>query len=340
MRYQLASTPMSLRPKAATVLGVLGAHPLFFAKQGNRHPLGVYNLTFRDIVRHMAHVLDELDKAANETTYANPANYDWNRDLLNATDHLLNAIVQHLDSFATIVEAFFESKGNEVAERIKKSIKCEVRPYRDHVAKIVNAIKHRHAKLASFYFHDVGLFVPGYFVEGVCEGGAIGPDPTVHGDSNSAISFNRDLPFHMVNLYFASGILGGAIQGLLRSTPRNTDIELSNTDRELGEVMRRLSTMSRMYFPDEMSMAMPLVEYRGAIGKRDFSILLEYPAQRIRARAIPAGCRAQVSWSGDGASRTFKVPYWASAEGTRSSGTRRSKGKRSLPGRGGSAPRS
>lgn len=92
------------------MLSNLGTRTLYFSGRGQRHPLGVFNLTLPEIVKHMGKVLDELARAANDATYANPKNYDWHRDLLNATDHLLDAVVQHLDCYGMIVESLFEGR--------------------------------------------------------------------------------------------------------------------------------------------------------------------------------------------------------------------------------------
>jgi hypothetical protein len=174
----------------------------------------------------------------------------------------------------------------------------------------VNAIKHKHRKLSSLHFHGIGLFCPGYFVEGVCGDGAIGPDPDVHKDANVAISFNRDLPFHIINLYYAAAVLGAEIQKLTRMPFQMQEESLNRSDEALAEVMRRLSILPRTYFPDEARMPVPLVEYRRVPSAVDFKILLELPAQRVKARSVPTGSSLQVSWSGDGISRTYKLPYW------------------------------
>jgi hypothetical protein len=310
MRYELKSSASELRPKAALVLANVRPEALFYSGRGQRHPLGVFNLTFSEIVRAMRSVLDELEAARTSANYASPKNYDWHRQLLTATDHMLDSIIQHLDSYGTIIEALFENKDAEGAKKIKKSVHGEIRSYRDRVAKIVNAIKHNHRKLAPFYFHNVGLFVPGYFVEGVCENGAIGPDPLIHGQSNTAISFNRDLPFHIVNLYFAAAVLGGAVQGHTKAKAEVTDGGKTDADTELAEVFRRLSILPHMFFPDEVSMPMPVVDFRKKAGSEDFTVTLECPASRSKPQRVPSGSHCQASWSGDGASTMFKVPYW------------------------------
>src|SRR5437867_3176488 len=120
MRYELSSTPSKLRPKAAIALSSIGSRALHFAGRGQRHPLGIFNLTFSIVVGALRATLDELDTVTSAALYASPANYDWSRPLLTATDHLLDSIVQHLDSYPVIVEAFFEDARSNESEQIKK----------------------------------------------------------------------------------------------------------------------------------------------------------------------------------------------------------------------------
>lgn len=283
---------------------------MHFGQRGQRHPLGIFNLTFATVVHSFRLTLDELATAESEARYARPQNYNWSDPLLNATDQLLDAIVQHLDSYSQIIATLFSDPHCAEAKRATSRVRRETKPYRDRVAKIVNAIKHNHRKLSVVHFHGPGLFFPGYFVEGVCAGGAIGPDPAIHPNSNTAISFNRDLPFHMVSLYFAASVLADAVHDIDDAPMQITETSLTRPDKDLADVIRRLSALPRTYFPDEARMSVPLVEYRQTPDSDEFKVVLEYPAHRAKARGVPAGCRIQVSWRGDGVSKTYKLPYW------------------------------
>jgi hypothetical protein len=311
VRFDLSSTPEHLRPQAALVLSNLGGVPLYHATRGQRHPLGIFNVTFAEVVRSMRTVLDELDAIENRASYATPANYSWAARLLDATDHLLDSIIQHLDSHAAIVETLFEDKHCQDAKKAIQSIRRATRRYRDHVAKIVNAIKHNQRKLSAILIHDVGLCIPGYFVEGVCKGGAIGPDPDIHDDSNVAISFNRDLPFHMINLYHAAATLASVVQKVTGAAITTADTSLNKSDEEIADVMRRLSLRPRLFYPDEATKPLPLVEYRREIGTEDFRIRLEMPGRGASVLSLPRKYYLKVQWSGDGVSRRFKYPYWS-----------------------------
>jgi hypothetical protein len=170
-------------------------------------------------------------------------------------------------------------------------------------------------KMVAFQFQKYGM-VEGK-VRQVSADATEAPSPNTRSDALTGrdrpmgpLSFNRDLPFHMVNLYFVSAVVGGHLQKLLGPGPTVPDAPLAESDNELAEVLRRLSLMSRTFFPDEVRMPVAAVQYRGNSGGQGFSVLLELPARRIKARALPANAQARISWSGDGVSTTYKVPYW------------------------------
>jgi len=306
MRYELKVSGGQLKPRASLALENLGNIDLHHTTHGLRHPLGIFNLTFGEIVAKSTVLLDKLDDACQKLPYLDPKATSWDQELLDATDHLLDAIMQHLDGFRSVICCFYEDCGSKPAQKVLRALGQDIRDYRDHVAKIVNAIKHKQCRLSTFFFHDIGIFVPGYFVEGVLRDGAVGPDPDIHRGANVAISYNRDLPFHFCNLFYTGAFLAQHIYSITGVSPTKQ----SKSDDALEEVLKRIAARPMMFFPDELKKPTPLVRY--IPGKRNdaATILLEMPSKRFKPRTVPPGCRAQTSWKGDGVSRTFKVPYF------------------------------
>jgi hypothetical protein len=254
-------------------------------------------------------LLDAIEKANDTLPHINRDDAKWDEKILDATDHVLDAIMQHLDSFKGIICCFFEDCNSKPAQKMNRSFQNEIREYRSHVAKIVNLIKHKQRKLTAVLFHGPGLFNLGYYVEGVVGDGVIGPDPEVHEGSNVAISFNRDLPYHLCNLYFCSAALATHI----RKIP-NVNVGMSAGEPKVNEslvrLVKRIAILPMEYFPDEVKKPVPLVKFNPIRNTKDFKATLEYPSRRIKARTFNRSCQIKISFRGDGNTRSFKMPYF------------------------------
>lgn len=309
MRYELASGSGNLKPRAALALANLGETTSHHQGHGLRPPLAIFNVSFNEVIAKLTVLLDHLENANERLPHLDPKEKGWDQRLLDAQDHVLDALMQHLDSYKSIICCFYEDCGSKSAQKILRSLNRDIRSYRDHVAKIVNLIKHKQRRLSTVFFHDPGIYCIGYYVEGVLLDGAIGPDPEVHRGSNVAISFNRDLPFHICNLYSCSAALATAIYQVSGAKPAPTTAE-TKSDKELVAVLRRVSALPMLFFPDEVRKPNPVVRYVPDRRSNAVRVILEMPSRRFRPRTIPAGCRIQTTWCGDGVSRTFKAPYF------------------------------
>lgn len=56
----------------------------------------------------------------------------------------------------------------------------------------------------------------------VVEDGMVGPDPDIHEGSNVAISFYRDIPFRVVNLYHVSCAVAQAAYEIIKARPTSS----------------------------------------------------------------------------------------------------------------------
>lgn len=293
-------------PAAVHALSNLDGIRLYHERQEKRHPLGIYNLTLTEVLDKTSALLTLYEEANHGLPYLDPNKSDWDESILNATNSLLYSIMNHLDGYKSIISCFFEDQTSKDANKVMRNIARGIRPYRDNVAKIVNSLKHKQTCLSPFYFHCPGVFVLGYFVEGVQPSGAIGPDPSVHKGGNVAISYNRDLPFHVCGLYYCSSVLANNIYqvfGVVSSdSPKGVNVQLE-------EVLKRISVLPMTFFPDEVNKPTPFVKYKPASQNKGFIVTMEIPLKNCKAKTIPRGCRAKAKWKGDGSSRTFKLPY-------------------------------
>lgn len=309
MHYELTTKDGLLKPKSALVLANLGDVLLHNMERGLRHPLGIYNFTFNEFVTKAHTLLDSLEEANDKLPHINRNEKKWDESILDATDHMLDAIMQHLDSFKSIICCFYRDCNSKGAKNINRSLRKEIREYRDHVAKIVNLIKHKQRKLSAILFHGPGIFELGYYVEGILPDGTVGPDPEIHAGSNVAISFNRDMPFHLCSIYYCSAALAAHIQKICGAAPVSSSKE-SKSEDNLAKLVKRVAALPVQFFPDEIEKPVPLVKVTPIRNTTHFKATLEMPSRRIKAKTISRACQIQISFKGDGISRSFKMPYF------------------------------
>jgi hypothetical protein len=181
MRFEYrGTTTEQLVPKAVAALRNLEGVQLYHSEQGMRHPLEIYATTFGDVMEQTISLIDLVNRASTELPYIGDKNPDWQKPIAIATDQWLDAVIQHIDSCKSVLSCFFSQENTKARSKRISAFSKDIEPYRKQVATIVNLIKHKHRFLRIMYFHWVGGFVPGYFVEGVVEEGLMGPDPLVH----------------------------------------------------------------------------------------------------------------------------------------------------------------
>ena len=309
MRYELSSKKSGIQPKAVSVLANLDGITLHNSNYGLRHPLGIYNLSFGTVLKKMDSVLRELDEVRETYAYRDPKKYDWDETLVSNLDHMLDAIMEHLDDCKNIICCFFEDSSTKSAKKAVRKFNSEIKSYRDHVAVIVNAIKHNQNRLRSMFFETFSDFVPGYYAEGLVVDGMVGPNPEIHEKGNVAISLNRDLPFHICNLYYVSAVLANTVVQLTGTKPLPS-VEQRANSAELSAVLRRVSVLPRIVFPDEAKKPYPYVKYISDSARGEERLLLEFPSNRLKPKPVPPGSRVRLSYGGDGVTRSFKMPYF------------------------------
>lgn len=315
MRYEVTTKNGSLRPKAASILANLGDAPLYNEERGLRHPLGIYNFTLEEVITKINTLLDAIETAKTNSAHGFRDGKTWDEELLDSADHMLDSIMQHLDSFKSIICCFYPESDSKKLQKTLRSLTEDIREYRDHVAQIVNLIKHNQRKLSAIMFYGPGILELGYYVEGVLPGGAIGPDPKIHTNSNVAISFNRDIPFHLCNIYYCSAALSTTIHKICGATPAISQ-EDSKYQENLEKLLKRASELPMVYFPDEISKPTPMVRAKQKNNSEHLDALLEMPSRKTKAKAVTQPCRIKVSFKGDGVSRSFKMPYFGTDQAT------------------------
>lgn len=295
----------SAQPKALLVLQNIGDITTYHETYGVRHPLASYNVSILNVAKRILSTLTILEETQNKRAFESPRNKDWEAPLIEATDHMLDALMEHMDDCGGILRSFFPSSNDSNFKRIIKEFKKSVAPYRNHIGKIVNYIKHNQGRLRSISFSWPSGSSLGYFVEGPVTDGGLGPVSSIHPTEGTAFSYNRDIPYQICNLYAVSANLSSALysvdKSLIASKKQSNTVEQPT---ELSQALEKVASLPMIFFEDELSKGVPKI----TSGSKAYTI--EYPAKKAKPQAPPGGSRIAISFRGDGVTRSFKMPYF------------------------------
>lgn len=288
-------------PRAVKALEALGATPTFHEGHGARHPLAAYRISLSEVVGKLLAVVDAL--ALVQASGRRPGeDASCDRHLLDATDHMLDALMEHIGDCNSVLRSLF-ALGDSRYRRVYDRFKNSVRPYREHIGAADNYLKHNQGRLVLMSFEWGASSSFGYYIEGPL-GSGTGPATAVHGEAGTAFSFNRDIPFHVCHVYAISDRLAAAIEGAGFSQdsaePHDSDKEAS---QQLARLLSEVAKLPRVWFPDELRKPAPLVQLD------EEGVLIEYPSDRTGRIGPPYGARVTTVLSGDGVTRSFKLPY-------------------------------
>lgn len=270
---------------------------------GFRHPFAVYGSSISTICRRFLRVINMWSTAHICVSLGRELDELAAEELLEHTDQLLDALMEHMDDCEHIIESLIPAPEKGIS-REHKSYRAEVRFYRSHIGNIVNYIKHNHGRLRLVEIVSDTSASLGYFVEGPGENQGLGPAPTIHQGGRYAFSYSRDLRLHLCAIYAVSKALAKA----LRLAHPETDGESEHTQAHFADLHKCLALFDRLpecFYPDEIEKPVPSVTFNNG------NVVLEYPATK-RPKGIGDGSenfRVKVSYRADGVTSAFRLPY-------------------------------
>lgn len=279
----------NIEPECYDILFNLPEVSLNFYRFPERHPLGIYNYSLSRILNSFSFVINQIALIEKEQLNSKLSIESINK-LLIFQSELLHALHAHIDDCFRILKVVSpypetEIKSISSKERVKversvykwletfnhptyNDFKKKIADYRSYLGKIVNSIKHNHARLRLIYMNIEGFDVFGYYVEGISLDNknkiVAGPDPKIH-PNGTAFSFARDLRFHFYKIYEISHYLKQALISLLVEEYdfRVVNFKTKNDHNPiLNTVAEGVQNLDWAFYCDEYKKSVPQISFK------------------------------------------------------------------------------
>jgi hypothetical protein len=298
-------------PAAVNILGEIPSQALFHIDHQLRHPESIYRISMQKLADAFFKVAEAyLEKSEAYRGSKPPETWEITQ-LLKDQEDLLRVLQEHLDDLwlilKTLVDPSSVTKKPIFADKYvvgsklpgAKSFEAAIEGYKKSL-RIANKLKHQQCCLRGVAIWMSGAAHLGYFLEEPDAKGYLGPSPEIHPD-RGAISFARDLRWHLFNVYLCSEKLVGAIEKVLGSRGLHLSRAGCPNDPTWEKVIALGLAVPDAYFPKEIP------KHKVSMQKDSDMLVIEFP-KTLRLR-FPADIRTSCSMQIDKHSRTYKVPF-------------------------------
>lgn len=310
-------------PRASQVLRSLLSVETFENDWGLRKPLGMYNVSVDALPRLFMDVVNSLGAIRNEPLTGSAKLDAASHALQSAQKLLLYAVFEHVEDCKSIARVFFPKAVSNDKDPNFREFQKAIEPYRDRLGRIVNAMKHRQARIGLYHASNSMVRISGYSIQTIIEPNTLGSDPTVHKKVRqtdvAATSFSHELRWLFVVLYVVGEHLARFVEAMAgQKVPKaNLGSTLSvGAERALAiggrptffDVGQTIAQIPGFVFPQEMRGQIPLIRLT-----RDKQALEIEFTDRVSGLLtfgqLPGGpIKLAATYSGDGATTSFKVP--------------------------------
>jgi len=305
----------TLGPLALNFLAGIPHQYIFSREQQLRHPSSIYNLSLDKLARAFFAVAEGY--ARDTALFKDLPNGGFDiKVLLDAQEHLLRCLQEHLDDCYLILKTFVDPATTKsksiyadqyVVDSKLPGAKAFIQAsegYRTSL-KIVNKLKHSQGRLRGFGIYPGDGVYLGYFLEEPDKAGVVGPSPEIH-PNQGAFSFARDLKWRFFLVYSLSESLVKAVERALMAlhqTPIGKGEPPQQQTEDWNRLAAAISNIPLAIFPKESRTSVATVHLTG--DGRELS--MKFP-DRVHIVYPSLSGRAVVSTVGDGFSRQFKLP--------------------------------
>ena len=302
-------------PIALNFLPGIPQNYVFFREHQLRHPASIYNLSLDKLTKAFIAVVEEYGKDTTRFSVEPNGTFDI-KGLLQAQEHLLHCLQEHLDDCYLILKTLIDSTKTNARSIAAKAFVADSKlpgaksfaqatdEYRSSLA-LVNKLKHNQGRLRGCGIYPGDGIYLGYFLEEPDKDGVVGPSPEIH-PNRGAFSFARDLKWRFFLLYSLSGKLVKAVEralsGLYQISLPKAALPQQKTD-DWNRLVALISKIPNAIFPREVDSGVATIH----LTDDGQELTMRFP-DRIRIAYKSAAGRAVVSTVGDGFSRQFKVP--------------------------------
>jgi hypothetical protein len=277
MKYELPTKSAGYFPEALSILSSIEDSCVFNESRDLSHPADIFLLTFNDVIECAYRLSKRYNEEVGRRQVLAQADISEIDDIRIDIFNLLFYASNFIEACQSIIKSLFpdDDKGKKNFTKAVREFNENTKDYRAHASKIINEIKHQHRRIRPFsYAWDKHLII-GYFIEGLVGINTIGPEPKVHAKFNSlntGFSINRDIPYHLVNIYFTAACLASTVRNYARVSsvsPRILDGE------HVVRCFREVEKMKLLLLPDEIKKDVPSV-----IEHKEGKFALELPSKR------------------------------------------------------------
>jgi len=302
MKYELPKEKSGYFPEVLFLLACIDNKDLNHERHNLSHPADLFLQAFNDVIECSTRVLNRIkDNNLNQRVLSNDID-SLRIDIFNLLFYSSNFI----ESCQSIIKSLFEvtNKNKEFSSLVREFNKSTEK-YRAHTSKIINAIKHQHRRIRPFSFSWEDGLIIGYFVEGLLAPNIIGPDPQIHpkyAGLNTGISLNKEIPYHLVHLYFVSACLSTIVRK--RVKPNSWGIIKNLSDEHVFNCLKEAADLDFLLLPDELSKDIPKV----SVLKKQ-KMKLEMPSGRLPRNIAPHEATVSLDVKIGLSNRTVAPPY-------------------------------
>lgn len=305
MKFEIPKKSAGYYPEVLSILSAIDDDSLFHENKNLSHPADIFLIAFNDVIDCAHRLSTRVNSEIERRKFSSPVDIDELDDIRIDIFCLIFYTANFLEACQSIIKSLFENGGND--KEFVKSVREfgeNIKPYRDHTSKIINEIKHQHRRIRPFSFTSIYGIIIGYFVEGLVEPNVIGPEPKIHPryhELNTGISINRDIPYHLINVYFASACLSSVIKKYARFGSKSSMVL---DGKHIAECFREVAKIPLIFLPDEIQKQVPSV-----LKTQENEFMMELPSKREPENRVQHEATVQVTARIGIRSRSIAPPY-------------------------------
>ena len=310
-------------PRASQVLRSLPSVNTFENDWGVRKPLGMYNVSVDALPRLFIDVINSFQALRKEPLTGSAKLDAAGHALQSAQKLLLYASFGHIEDCKNLARVFFPKTASSDRDPNFREFQTAIEPYRDRLGRIVNAMKHRQARIGLYHANNSMVRISGYSIQTIIEPNTLGSDTNVHKKLRqtdvAATSFSHELRWLFVVLYVVGDHLARFVETMAGQKVPKADLGTAlNAGAEQAlatggrptffDVGQTIAQIPGFVFPQEIRGQIPSVRLSQDRQTLDVGFT-ESASGLLTFGQLPGGqITLTATYSGDGATTSFKVP--------------------------------